>query len=134
MVNRTARRSDIFLSALSDKRWEDAKCSLAKDGIDVNVIDKYKFTSFQCATKEHQLDVVKLLVNTVGIDVDEQNNKGQIPLHFAAQDGRHGVRKLLVNIVGIDVNVRDNTDQTPLQIPVWGDSGVDMHHACGEKM
>ena len=64
------------------------------------------------------LEEVKLLISR-GVNVNEKDNSGWTPLHFASRNGHLEVMKLLISeakSVGIDiVNEKNNSGCTPLQ-------------------
>lgn len=82
---------------------------------DMNVKDNYwERTPLSFATGNGHDEVVKLLINTAGVDVDSRDKSGRTPLSWAAGNGHDAVVKLLINAGGVDVNSRDKHDRTPL--------------------
>ena len=66
------------------------------------------------ASKEGNLEVVKLLLAVPGIDVNLEGEDGRTPLHKASERGHLEVMKVLLRAPGIDVNREDKEGVTPL--------------------
>lgn len=65
-------------------------------------------------SKEHQ-DIVELLLNASGIDINIQNNQGNTPLHIAISKGNEELVRLLLS-KGAKINIKNKDDKTPLDI------------------
>jgi len=63
-----------------------------------------------------QTEVVRVLLQTGGIDINQATKFGSTPLFIASQEGHTEVVKLLLQAEGIDVNQATNTGATPLYI------------------
>jgi len=71
-------------------------------------------TPLHTATREGHTEIVGLLLNTTGIDVNAMFIYGRTPLHIAASEGNTDIVKLLVKTTGIEVNTEDQNGKTPL--------------------
>ncbi|XP_043228197.1 ankyrin repeat domain-containing protein SOWAHA-like [Amphibalanus amphitrite] len=73
------------------------------------------YTALHWAAKNGNLDVIKLIAGTHGVDVDSASHGGYTPLHVAMQYGHEDVFDLLVHTYGADPNVRDHSGKKPRQ-------------------
>ena len=86
---------------------------IIEKGIDVNIVNKLKFTPLHSSSAFGKSDIAKLLIEK-GADLDARNNDGWTPLHLAAGLGKMEVAQVLID-GGADINVRDEFFQaTPL--------------------
>ena len=60
------------------------------------------------------LEVVKILLGCVGIDINKSDSEGSAPLIAAAYKGHVEVVKILLGCTGIDINKSDSEGQTSL--------------------
>lgn len=67
------------------------------------------------ASSGHE-DLVKLLIETDGVDVDPQGEDGNTPLSLAASRGHEGVVKLLLNSGRVDIDSQNHYGWTPLSL------------------
>ncbi|XP_025076101.1 ankyrin repeat domain-containing protein SOWAHB-like isoform X1 [Pomacea canaliculata] len=74
-----------------------------------------KYTALHWAAKAGNSDVVKLLANKIGVNVNQRSYGGYTPLHLAAIHGHEDVIDLLVNTYKADVNIRDYSGKKPKQ-------------------
>lgn len=63
-------------------------------------------------SKEHQ-DIVELLLNASGIDINIQNNQGNTPLHISISKGNEELVRLLLS-KGAKINIENKDGKTPL--------------------
>ena len=80
--------------------------------------------TLEYAVKRGHVQVMKLLLDTLGIDVNEKINPGlfiedKTLLHVAAENGRIEVVKALLATPGIDVNAKKRYGLTPLHEAAW---------------
>lgn len=81
--------------------------------VDINSRDEIGRTALSWATFYGNQELVKLLLQMPGIDVNIQDKWNYSALHFAAKAHENIVR-LLLQTPNIDVNLRDILDQTAL--------------------
>ncbi|PTB81746.1 ankyrin, partial [Trichoderma longibrachiatum ATCC 18648] len=80
-----------------------------KDRID----SEHYYHAFFAAAKGGHSDVLDLLLETFGLDVNAKNRRGRTPLSWAAQSGRIEEVELLLEH-GADANLKDSEGKTPL--------------------
>ena len=74
------------------------------------------FTGVHCASFFGIAEIVTLLINVEGCEVDQQDCAGRTPLTWGAENGYEGVAKVLLERKDVDPNRPDVYDRTPL---VW---------------
>ena len=79
----------------------------------VNLRDKDGNSSLHLASSAGFKDVVKLLGDAEGVDVDIKDNNGRTPLHWAAATGHTAVTRVLVNAKSNPM-VLDSVGKSPL--------------------
>ena len=99
---------------------------IACPGVDINYADGYGQTGLWKAAFEGHLEVVKLLLNTPGIEPNKARTEdGMTPLFMAAWHGDHAVVRELLSNPLIDPNqARTDEEQkgiTPLWQAAWKD-------------
>ena len=97
---------------------------LAKEGIDVNVMDDNNDTPLNVAAKHGQAVVVKQLLAKQGIEVNQANYDAQSPLLSAFQGGHKDIVNQLLAKDGVDVNQGGKYGFTPLHLAA--------HHGVSE--
>ncbi|XP_063446654.1 ankyrin-2-like [Mytilus trossulus] len=71
------------------------------------------------AARSGEVEMVKLLLNTSNINLNQKNEDGDSLLHIAATSGKVEIVKLLLNTSNIDPNQKNKTNgDTPLHIAV----------------
>ena len=53
-------------------------------------------------------DIMELILNVEGLDLNLQDNEGQTALHYACSCGHVDVAKLLIDCLKVDRTIRDN--------------------------
>ena len=92
---------------------------MLREGIPVDVGDKYGQTALHWATMKKRADVIKHLLHE-GADVNRQDQYFKAtPLHWAAQYNNTEVVRLLLDN-GADINLKNDYDKTPLDVAVEG--------------
>jgi ankyrin repeat protein len=81
---------------------------------DVNTRDANNNTPLALAALGERFEMVKLLLNYPGIDVEAVNSDGQNALHMACSVGNREIAELLLQTTGINVNASDNGGYTAL--------------------
>lgn len=82
---------------------------------DENRIDsEHYYHAFFAAAKGGHSDVLDLLLETFGLDVNATDGSGSTALHLAANNGCAGVVKSLLATNDLDINKRDKSDLTAL--------------------
>jgi ankyrin repeat protein len=98
---------------------------LTQTNIDVNTKGQYGFTLFHAAcyhTNNLPLEIFKLLIETLGCDVNAQDNHKNTPLHhaFRSFDPNEGcniaVLMYLLNQKGVNVNIKGYIGETLLHL------------------
>ncbi|BEP32575.1 MAG: hypothetical protein WBIAU2_08020 [Wolbachia endosymbiont of Drosophila biauraria] len=73
------------------------------------------------AVERGDIDAVNRLISE-GADVKVENDKGETPLHIAAEKGHKEVVEALLGKDGIDVNIEDKHGNTPFKLAT--DEGI----------
>eukprot|EP00092_Neocalanus_flemingeri_P086958 GFUD01109644.1.p1 GENE.GFUD01109644.1~~GFUD01109644.1.p1 ORF type:complete len:218 (+),score=73.49 GFUD01109644.1:58-711(+) len=95
---------------------KDLKEALERKREDVNSSDSEGNTGLMWAIENDDEVMVKLLVETPGIELTKKNNKQETALHKAAFQGRHMLEILLPILPKKDVDLEDINKRTPLDI------------------
>ena len=66
------------------------------------------------------IEVVNLLLEAPGIDVNKETEHGNNALHFAAVGGHMEAVKKLLDFHGMDLNARGYKERTPEAYARWG--------------
>lgn len=124
---------DTDLNALNDEKMTPLQLS-AKEGnekffikllqhpkSDISITDKFGMTILHAAARFNHIEICKLIFENCGeqsskgkIDINQRDNDGWTPLHYAARNAFEDIVELLLSQPGIDVNVKDNRDKPPL--------------------
>ena len=72
------------------------------------------FSALHCASFFGIVELVTVLVNSGGYNINQQDGTGSTPLSWAARNGHGGVVKLLLELENIDPYGPDEYDRTPL--------------------
>ena len=96
-----------------------------KNGMDVNIQDKWGQTSLHEALTAGNMENVAALVK-VKADIQMHDITGVTPLHVASMKLNPALAELLIK-AGADVNARDDNDATPLHFAAWSDVGKVIH-------
>jgi len=65
------------------------------------------YTALHWAAKSGKDDVIKLIANKPGVNINQRSHGGYSPLHLAAIHGHEHIIELLVNVFKADANLRD---------------------------
>jgi ankyrin repeat protein len=84
------------------------------DGIDNNSVDNNGRTPFSWAVTNADLSIVKYLVRTGRVPIDQPDGTGRTPLSWSAEHGRLGVVEALLSKDAVDANLKDFSGRTPL--------------------
>lgn len=68
----------------------------------------------------NQQEIVKYLIETHGVNVDERSRTQQTALHYSASLGYHDLVSYLINSAHANVNVKDDEGRTPLHLAAKG--------------
>jgi len=83
------------------------------------------FSRLHCASFFGIVELVTILINAEGLEVDQQDCVGRTPLTWAANNGHEGVVKILLELKDVDPNRPDKSDLTPLAYAsIEGHEGV----------
>jgi serine/threonine-protein phosphatase 6 regulatory ankyrin repeat subunit B len=66
------------------------------------------------AIKNHSIEIIRFLLGRIDVDVNEKDNQGRTPLHYATRGKAEVIQTLLS--FGADVNIQDNQEITPLNL------------------
>ncbi|KAK9746233.1 Ankyrin repeats (3 copies) [Popillia japonica] len=91
--------------------------------VDVNMKDQDGNTALHLATVRGNFDVVQLLLEVEGCDVNIANKQGVTPLQYSIVKQHDAITVMLLeNNRTVEVNVRDNDGSTPLHFSVSADN------------
>jgi ankyrin repeat protein len=108
--------STILLQA-SSIGHDGIVCILLARGVDVNVVDGNYRTAISWASCNGHDAVVKLFLQTEGIDVNSKDDYGQSTAFLVASEkGHDAVVKPLLQMDGIDINSKDRNGWTALSL------------------
>jgi ankyrin repeat protein len=103
---------------------EQNKVGLAKywldKGVEMDVMDKYRWTPLHLAAMDDSEAVAKLLLDA-GADKNAKDKYLETPLHFAAIHNSKAVAKLLID-AGADKDAQTENLNTPLHLAAMDDS------------
>jgi ankyrin repeat protein len=86
----------------------------------MNVETKDCWTALSLAAREGHSEVVKMLLEKDGVDMNKANSRGYTPLSLAARSGHTEIVKLLLEKDGVDVNKADSFGGTALSFAARG--------------
>lgn len=66
------------------------------------------------ACRKNELDFAKLLIDTVGVDLNVKGRQGMTPLQFAARSGKVDMVQYLLSQPNIDLSIQDDRGKTAL--------------------
>ena len=92
--------------------------------IDVNAINRNKYSALALASMAGSADIVKLLIQHEGVEVNS-NWDSEIPLCLACQYGNVACVKALLEHPYVDVNIRNYSRNTPLYYAL-----INKHPSC----
>ena len=101
--------SHSIMQAISNGCTEIVRMFLDVEGMNKEDLNKEDLLSFACEngrlknSEKGHIEIVKMLLNTIGIDVNKGNDYGN-PLFYACRNGHLEVVKVLLNAQGIDIN------------------------------
>ncbi|CAJ1971048.1 unnamed protein product [Sphenostylis stenocarpa] len=103
----------------------EVKALLRSGGGSVKYRDQYGLTALHAAAFKGHKDVMAVLVELAGLDLECEDDEGHVPLHMAVESGDVGtVQVLLEN--GVNLNAVNKRGATPLYMArIWGH-----HHIC----
>jgi ankyrin repeat protein len=101
--------------AVRDRNEAMVKTLLEIGKVGIDLRDNYHRTPLSYAVVEGHEAVVKLLLDTGGMDVESNDiETGRMLLSLTAESGHEAVVGLLLDTNKVKVDLEDNTDQTPL--------------------
>lgn len=105
----------IWCSAVQNHRFNMIDILIEKNKIDVNVKDDYGCTALHdCVEYSYHQEMVEYLVHR-GANVNEKNNDGNTPLHFAVLKNQWDAVKFLLTQKS-DITIKNNAGQTVLDL------------------
>ena len=84
-------------------------------GVAVDGVEEYWETALCLASRNGRADVVRVLVEEAGADVNMANGYGKPPLYLASQTGGVDVVRVLLEL-GADVGIVDEDERTVLDV------------------
>ena len=101
-----------------DGQTEKVRQALAKGGNPNTNLGIKGLTALHVAAENDHEDVVKLLLQQPGIDVNVRDSDGRTALHYTAYNTRGSVAAILLQHPSVDVKATDNKGQTALHSAV----------------
>jgi len=120
---------DLALGLLNQYEDHISAVSLLEQELHPNYIGPIStsplFSGLHCASFFGIVELVTVLINAGGHEVDQQDCVGRTPLTWAARNGHEGVVKILLEQKGVNPNRTDKNDRTPLVCTAFeGHEGV----------
>jgi ankyrin repeat protein len=86
----------------------------------VNAVNKYGWTALMRAAYNNHLDVVILLMNHPGIDLNVQNrgNHNSTALHYAVRNNHPAIVSQLLSDDKMDASLKDRWNNTPFKVAI----------------
>lgn len=106
---------ETWFKAVSDGNEEKLREAL-RDGFDVNSKDETLSTALHYATRQKQMDLMRLLIEA-GVELNIQNNTGSTALHLTEKN-IDTIRILLE--AGANPNIKDNDWDYPYYFAFYG--------------
>ena len=103
--------ADLYLSCVSGN-FSSARKELER-GADVNY-QKNGSTCLMEAAESRNIELVALLLEQPGIDVNAKDRFGKTDLHYIGTFGTPAILRLLLDFPGIDREAKDTRNWTPL--------------------
>lgn len=102
----------LFVAA-AEGRAADVKRLIHSEGADVNAKCARGFAAMHAAAKSGHADLIFALNTDHKADLEEKDNMGRTPLHWAAFSGNIEAIKTLMSL-GANIEARDLAEETPL--------------------
>ncbi len=93
---------------------------LLTNGANVNAQDESLMTPLHYAAGRVHLEIIDLLINRNGIDLEKKDIHGRTPLHVAAQFGSIPAVQALIKV--FNINAKDKYNRTPLHLAIHGEN------------
>ena len=103
--------SPLFRSCI--KGYSKVAVALIDAAADCSIITKYMETAMMVAASSGAANIVKMLANAEGTNLNVRNSRGETSLHYAALHGHVDVVKVLCEL-GINANAQSNRGDTAL--------------------
>lgn len=87
-----------------------------KKEVAINATDKYGRTALHRAAYRGNIERLKQLIATEGVNINATDKDGMTPMHWAAEQGNAKCLQELLTTVGVDVHAIDNLARTPWNI------------------
>ena len=136
-------KSQELIKAAKNGQKEQVEAELKRDDIWINAPEssKGRKTALHWAASRGDTEIMKLLLEQEGIDVNVINKWGNTALHEATWNGRTEIVKLLLEQEGIDVNAVNGSGDTALYKAAGGghkevvkllleQEGIDVNAKC----
>jgi len=110
----------IFEASRNGEANEVKALLLRKGGGSVKYHDQYGLTALHAAAFKGHKDVMTVLIELAGLDLECEDEEGHVPLHMAVESGDVGTVQVLVE-KGVNLNVVNKRGATPLYMAkIWG--------------
>ena len=97
----------------------EVKALLRRGGGSVKYRDQYGLTALHAAAFKGHKDVMKVLIELAGLDLECEDEEGHVPLHMAVESG--DVETVVLVEKGVNLNVVDKRGATPFYMAtIWG--------------
>lgn len=110
----------LYNSGLTERELEVLYKLLIRinSDIDFNEIDKNDYSPLSFAIMEiDNINIIKYLIEVIGVDVNKENRDGNTPLYFACLLNKSEAVDILIDN-GADINQRNKTGYSPLKIAI----------------
>ncbi len=114
-VNAQGSNGWSSLTIAAAKGYAELAAFLVASGARVNARDVYRWTPMMRAVDNEHMEVVRLLVDAPGSDLDNQDEGGNTALHYAVATENSDMIKLLLD-AGANPGIDNFRQQTPAQL------------------
>jgi len=111
---------EAIFEASRNGEANEVKTLLQRGCGSVKYRDQYGLTALHAAAFKGHKDVMRVLVELAGLDLEGEDEEGHVPFHMAVQSGDVGTVQVLLE-KGVNLNVVNKRGATPLYMArIWG--------------